>query len=185
MGWMRTYIQLKHFLYWETIKNKIKRLVAECDECQKPKYDSRPAARLLHPLPISNRIWKDLTMDFKEGLPISRGYEVIWMVVDQLSNYARFIPLHHPYMVKSVAKSFVQNIAKLQGFPRNFVIDRDRIFISSFWKQLFELQSNKLKASSSYHPQIDGQSEVINRTLKQYMRCFCHKEQRRWADYFP
>lgn len=131
-GWLRIYIQLKHVSYWETIKNEVKRLVVEWDECQKAKYDSRPLARLLHPLPIPNRIWEDLAMDFKEGLHISGGYEVIWMVVDQLSNYAHFIPLHHPYMVKSVAKSFVQDIAKLQGFLRTFVIDRDRIFISSF-----------------------------------------------------
>ncbi|XP_042969094.1 uncharacterized protein LOC122301779 [Carya illinoinensis] len=184
-GWLRTYIRLKHFFHWEGIKGDVKRLVASCDICQKAKYDTRPEAGLLQPLPIPNRIWEDLAMDFIEGLPISAGHEVILVVVDRLSKYAHFIPLYHPYTAKSVAKAFVNNITKLHGFPRTIVSDRDRVFMSSFWRQLFELQGSKLKTSSSYHPQTDGQSEVVNRTLEQYLRCFCHEEQRRWADYLP
>ena len=181
--WLRTYMRVKHFFYWEGIKKAVKKLVAECDTCQKVKYDTRPPSGLLQPLPIPNMIWEELSMDFVEGLPISGGHEVILVVVDRLSKYAHFIPLIHPYTAKSVAKAFVDNVVRLHGFPKSIVTDRDRVFMSTFWKELFELQGSKLKSSSSYHPQTDGQTEVVNRTLEQYLRCFCHEEQRRWGDY--
>lgn len=182
-GWLRTYVRVKHFFYWEGLKKAVKKLVAECDVCQKSKYETRPPSGLLQPLPIPNLIWEDLSMDFIERLPISGGFEVIFMVVDRLSKYSHFISLTHPYSAKSVAKTFIDHVVKLHGFPKSIVTDRDRVFMSSFWKELFELQGSKLKASSSYHPQTDGQTEIVNRILEQYLRCFCHEEQKKWGEY--
>ena len=184
-GWLRTYVRIKHFFYWEGLKNEVKTMVAECDTCQKVKYDQRAPMGLLQPLPIPERIWEDLTMDFVEGLPSSRGFEAILVVVDRLSKSAHFIPLKHPFTASSVAKAFVENVVKLHGFPRSIVTDRGKLFMSSFWQELFSLQGSKLKASSSYHPQTDGQTEVVNRTLEQYLRCYCHDEQTRWKEFIP
>ncbi|KAL5838392.1 hypothetical protein ACOSQ3_015561 [Xanthoceras sorbifolium] len=184
-GWLRTYVKVKHFFYWEGLKVEVKKKVAECDTCQKVKYDSRRPIGLLQPLPIPGQIWEDLTMDFVEGLPSSQGFEAILVVVDRLSKGAHFIPLKHPFTASSVAKAFVENVVKLHGFPRSIVTDRGKLFMSSFWQELFKLQGSKLKASSSYHPQTDGQTEVVNRTLEQYLRCYCHSEQGRWKEYIP
>ena len=182
-GWLRTYVRIKHFFYWEGLKNEVKKLVAECDICQKVKYDQRRPMGLLQSLLIPEKIWEDLTMDFVEGLPSSGGYESILVVVDRLSKGAHFIPLRHPFTASSVAKAFVDNVVKLHGIPRSIVTDRGKLFMSSFWQELFTLQGSKLKASSSYHPQTDGQTEVVNRTLEQYLRCYCHEEQKRWKEY--
>ncbi|KAL5781783.1 hypothetical protein ACOSP7_006812 [Xanthoceras sorbifolium] len=81
-----------------------------------------------------------------------------------------------------MAKAFVSNIVKLHGFPKSIVSDRDKIFISSFWTNLFKLQGIELKMSSSYHPQTDGQTEVVNRTLEQYLCCFIGYQPRKWMD---
>lgn len=182
-GWLRTYIRIKHFFYWEGLKSEVKKMVAECDICQKVKYDQRRPMGLLQPLPIPENIWEELTMDFVEGLPSSGGFESILVVVDRLSKGAHFIPLKHPFTAVSVAKAFVDNVVKLHGIPKSIVTDRGQLFMSSFWQQLFSLQGSKLKASSSYHPQTDGQTEVVNRTLEQYLRCYCHDEQKRWKEF--
>jgi len=111
-------------------------------------------------------------MDFIEGLPISNGHSVIMVVVDRLSKYAHFIPLKHPFTAASIAKIFVANVVRLHRIPTSIVSDRDKVFISSFWQTLFQLQGMQLCMSSSYHPQTDGQTEVVNHVLEQYIRCF-------------
>jgi hypothetical protein len=73
-------------------------------------------------------------------------------VVDRLSKYAQFIPLSHPYIANSVAKLFVAHIFKLHGPPKSVVNDRDRVFTSHFWNELFQVTGTELLMSSAYHP---------------------------------
>jgi hypothetical protein len=91
-------------------------------------------------------------MDFIEGLPSSNGYTVIMVVVDRLTKYAHFVALKHPFSTVSVAKEFVTNVVRLHGIPTFIVSDWDKVFISAFWRTLFNLQGTKLCMSSSYHP---------------------------------
>ena len=91
-------------------------------------------------------------MDFVEGLRNSQGKSVILVVVDRLSKYGHFIALSHPYTTIKVARVFVQNVIRLHGLPTSIVLDQDPIFTSVFWRDLFLLQGNTLKFSTSYHP---------------------------------
>lgn len=83
-------------------------------------------------------------MDFLEGLPTNQSYEVILVLVDRLSKYAHFIPLKHPFTTKSIARAFVKNVVRLHGFPKTIMTDRDRVFMSGFWKEAFALQGSKM-----------------------------------------
>ena len=74
------------------------------------------------------------------------------MIIDKFSIYGHFIPLSHPYTALSVAQLFLSNIYKLHGLPTMIISDRDRIFTSSLWKELFRLTDTTLNMSSSYHP---------------------------------
>jgi hypothetical protein len=179
-GFYKTYRRIAANVYWSGMKNTIQDFVKSCDTCQRNKYLASSPGGLLQPLPIPNQIWEDISIDFVTGLPKARGYDAILVVVDRLSKYTHFIPLKHPYTARSIAEIFCKEIVKLHGIPLSIVSDRDPLFISSFWRELFKLQGTKLKMSTAYHPESDGQTEVVNRCLETYLRCFITDQPRNW-----
>jgi len=148
----KTLSRISHSFFWPKLRQTVKEYLQICAVSQQCKSDCMKPAGLLQPLPIPTRIWTDISMDFIEGLPISNDHSVIMVVVDRLSKYAHFIPLKHPFTAASVAKTFVANVVRLHGIPTSIVSDRDKVFISSFWQTLFQLQGTQLCMSSSYHP---------------------------------
>lgn len=114
-------------------------------------------------------VFRRLTMDFITGLPISNGYATILVVVDRLSKQAHFCALPRSYSEPKVAELFVQMVCKLHGMPRTIISDRDAVFMSKFWSELFQLSGTVLRRTTAYHPQSDRQSEVVNCVLEQIL----------------
>jgi hypothetical protein len=124
-------------------------------------------------------------MDFVEGLPLSYGYNSILVVVDRFTKFAHFIPLRHPFIAPAVARLFVDTVVKLHDMPQTIISDRDRIFTSVFWKELFHQLGTKLKFTTTYHPQTDGQSERVNQCLEMFLRCAVQDAPRQWRRLLP
>ena len=99
-----------------------------------------------------------MCLDFIEGLPISYKHDVILVVIDKFTKYGHFIALAHPFTALQVAQAYMANIYKLHGLPESIISDRDRVFTSKVWQELFRLTNTQLLMSSSYHPQTDGQT---------------------------
>lgn len=157
--------------------------MAQCPVCQRNKSLATTPAGLLQLLPIPERIWEDIAIDFIEGLLKSNGSDTILVVVDRLSKYSHFIAMSHPFTAKTTTTVFMREIVRLHGFPRTIVSDRDKIFVSRFWSELFRAQGTQLRQSTAYHPQTDGQSERVNKCLETYLRCFCNEIPRLWGQW--
>ncbi|MCH79693.1 Ty3/gypsy retrotransposon protein [Trifolium medium] len=179
-GISRTLARIQAQFYWKHMREDIKNYVQKCIICQQAKSLTSKPAGLLQPLPIPTQVWEDIAMDFITGLPNSSGFTVIMVVIDRLTKYSHFIPQKSDYTSKSVAEAFMSNIAKLHGIPKSIVSDRDKVFTSAFWQHLFKLQGTTLAMSTTYHPQTDGQSEILNKCLEMYLRCFTFQQPRTW-----
>jgi hypothetical protein len=165
----KTLHQLHDAFYSSHARRRVRDFVHSCTTCQKNKMKHLHPAGLLQPLPIPSEVWSDIAMDFIKVFPKVGGKSVILTVVDRFSKYAHFIPLSHPYSTSSVAQAFFDGIVRLHGVPCSIVSDHDPIFTSTFWKELFNQAGVKLQLSSMFHPQTDGQSEVVNHTIAMYL----------------
>lgn len=142
-------------------------------------------AGLLCPLPMPHRPWEDLSLDFIVGLPPYQCNTTILVVVDRFSKGIHLGTLPTAHTAHMIASLFVNIVVKLHGILRSLISDRDPLFISHFWQKLFRVSGTLLCMSSSYHPQSDGQTEVLNRVTKQYLRAFVHHRPSLWGKLLP
>jgi hypothetical protein len=166
--------RLKQYFAWLAMKTSVQTFVSACTVCSQAKPDQAKYPGLLQPVQIPSSAWQIISVDFIEGLPSSGRFNAILVVVDKLTMYGHFLALKHPFTALSVAKLFLAHVYKLHGLPQSIISDRDRIFLSRLWRELFTLADVQLCMSSAYHPQSDSQNERVNQCLQTFLRCFIH-----------
>ena len=173
-----------HF-FWPRMRRDVERYVSRCNTCNKAKSRLNPHGLYL-PLPVPSAPWEDISMDFVLGLPrTKRGRDSIFVVVDRFSKMAHFIPCHKSDNASHIADLFFTEIVRLHGVPNTIVSDRDAKFLSHFWRTLWYKLGTKLLFSTTCHPQTDGQTEVVNRTLSTMLRAVLKTNLRLWEECLP
>ncbi|SOV01596.1 uncharacterized protein UDID_18136 [Ustilago sp. UG-2017a] len=161
----------RHY-WWPSMTAWIADYVASCPVCARYKAPRHRPYGLLQPLATPDRPWGSISLDFIEGLPPSRNYDSILIIVDRLTKFAILAPTYKTVTAKQTA-------VLLYG---HMVSDRGRQFISGAWKAFAEQMGVKHSLSTAYHPQTDGQTERVNQVVEQYLRMYCNYEQNDWAD---
>ena len=176
----RTLQLISQSYFWPSMRKEVERFVQRCHICQVSKGTATNAG-LYMPLPVPTRPWVDVSMDFVLGLPrTQRGNDSIYVVVDRFSKMTHFIACKKTADAVRVAQLFFKEVYRLHGLPETIVSDRDTRFLSHFWLSLWKMVGTKLNFSSAYHPQTDGQTEVVNRSLGNLLRCLVKDNLKSW-----
>ena len=125
-------------------------------------------------------------MDFITGLPMTpKRKDMIWVIVDRVTKSAYFIRVNQKDNAEKLVEVYVKEIVSKHGVPKKIVTDRGSVFTSAFWKQLHEALGSKLDFSTSYHPEIGGQTERTNQILEDMLRACALDFGGTWEDHLP
>ena len=173
------------------LKSHVETYVKECIYCQQNKSARHKPYGEIQFAPVSTTPWDDVTMDFITKLPKSKDpttaelYDSIMVVVDKLTKYALMIAFKESYKADQLAFILLDRLIRDHGIPRTITSDRDKLFTSNYWKTLMGMIGTKLKMSTAYHPQTDGQTERANQTLETHLRHYVNKRQNNWVSLLP
>ena len=171
MGMDKTLEMRNRNFYWPRMAEDIEDYVRSCEDCQRNKASHYMRHGTLHPLELSYSPWDSISMDFNTHLPVSEDCSTVWVIVDHYTKMAHFVPIKNAQKTaKGCTKPFLANVWKLHGLPSDIVSDGDPVFTSTYWAELMKKLDVRLKKSTAFRPQTDGQTERINQTLEHYLR---------------
>ena len=179
-GYLKTYKQIRERFTWKGLKTDVLRFVRECKVFQQKKVEHTLSVGLLQPLPIPEQKWESISMEFIREFAQVQGKDCIYVVVDRLTNFAHFFAIPSKYSAAQVAELFFKEVFRLHRLPKTIVSDRDSRFMGGFWQEIFRLVGTKLTPSTNYHPQSDGQTEIMNKQLEGYLRNYVSGQQKAW-----
>ena len=181
----KTIVLVEDRFYWPRLKKDVSTVIKWCRVCEFSKVHKQNTG-LYSPLPVPHKPWEDLSVDFILGLPHTvHGRDSIFVVIDRFSKMAHFLACAKTYDASRVATLFFCEVVRLHGLPKTIISDRDVKFVSYFWKTLWAKLGTKLKFSSAFHPQTDGQTEVVNQSLGNLLRCLIADHNTSWDLLLP
>src|SRR5260370_40029755 len=163
----------------------VKSYISSCTNCACTKTPCHKLYGKLKQLPIPDKLWNSISMDFIEHLPSSNGFTAILVVVDHFTKQSLFIPTHNTINSPELAQLFLTHVFSKHAVPSHITSDWATKFVSHFFCSLSKLLQMELHFTSGYHLEGDGQTECINQVLEQYLRAYTNYQQDDWATLLP
>ena len=169
--------------WWPDLRKFVEDYVKSCNTCARIKPVRHKPYGLQQPLPVPERPWGSISMDFITDLPQSQGvYDSILVVADRLTKMSHFIHCKKSISALETTNLLIKNVFRLHGLPDDVISDRGPHFTSKFWKSINETFRTKVKLSTAFHPATDGQTERINQVIEQYLRGYINYLQDDWSE---
>ena len=188
-GVQKTKELLQRKFSWEGMRQDIEEYVGTCPICQGNAAPRHKPYGKLDPLPQPTRPWKEISMDFITQLPVSQvgadEYNAILTIVDRYTKMAIFLPVQDTIDAAEMAELLHKEMELRYGCPSGIVSDRDSRITSKLWAEICHYSIIKRRMSTAFHPQTDGQTEILNRIVEGYLRAFTSLEQMNWAKLLP
>jgi transposase InsO family protein len=184
-GRNKTLQLLKSRYYWSKMDSDVEQYIRNCHACKRSSVPRDKTPGLLKSLPIPERPWQHISVDFKEFPADKKGNNMILVFVDRLGKRPISVPCKKTTDAKELAQMYIQHVWKYYGPATTIVSDRGPQFISFFWNEFNSILGTKLKLSTAYHPQTDGQTENANQYIDQRLRPFVNHYQDNWSDLLP
>ncbi len=174
---------LQNRFWWSTLSQDVSRFVQQCKTCNIQKSSRLLPAGLLQPLPLPQRPWSHIAIDFITDLPPSDGHTTILTVIDRFSKACRLIPLSKLPTALQTAEYLCNLVFRFYGLPEDIVSDRGAQFMSHVWSAFFQMLQVNVSLTSGYHPQANGQVERLNQEVSRFLRSYCQLHQKDWSRY--
>ena len=156
-----------------------------CSICVTSKDTNSKLTGLLHSLPIPDRPWQSIGLDFMGPFPKSNNFDYLLVVIDRLTSQVHLVPTTTTVTARYIEWLILKEVVRLHRIPESIVSDRDIKFTSIFWKELHRLMGSKLLISTAFHLQTDGATERANRSIAQILCTVVSNDQRDWSDKCP
>ncbi|KAI2649352.1 Transposon Tf2-6 polyprotein [Labeo rohita] len=184
-GISRTLHLVRNSFWWPSMTADTTTFVKSCQICAQSKTPKELPSGLLQPLPIPQRPWSHLSIDFVTDLPPSQEFTTILVIIDRFSKSCRLIPLKGLPTSMETALALFNHVFRVYGLPEDIVSDRGTQFTSQVWKAFCKQLDINVSLTSGYHPQSNGQVERLNQEIGRYLRTYCSREQHRWSEFLP
>ena len=187
-GRVKTLDLLNRTYWWPGISQFTATFVRDCALCFQTKTLRSAPPGFLKPLELPARPWTDISIDHVVDLPEckrnGKTYRHIFAVVDRLTKMRHLVAVTS-LDTDELVEVFLHHVYRLHGAPETIISDRGPSFVSDFWRRLSHRLNVTLRPSSAFHPETDGQTEIINAAMNKYLRAYVSFTQDDWVDWLP
>jgi IS30 family transposase len=180
-----TVVVLQQHFYWLKLLQDVNKYSRSCTA----RAIAKPTIKkqgMYTPMPTPDRPWESVSMDYMSGLPSTKqGNDCVFMVVDRFSKMAILVTCKKSITAEVTSRLFFDRVWVHFGIPKTIVSDRDNLFLNTFLSSLWSRLDTKITKSTTFHPQKDGQTEVVNRMIMHIFRIYNSNHSRTWDGSLP